>query len=180
MFAAVNASASARAATVARAARNSAPAPRAASFAYAQAAFTRSWLLNFSRPGSRLTAQSRRASNNASSGKQALANAQALFAISREDISLSVFAEPLKNGSAAHASVSAPATLWKSFRLPASSPPTFALACAHATFASARASKAPRAHSATEAEASVANRDSSKKSRLANAQLEAATSRAVK
>ena len=55
-----------------------------------------------------------------------------------------------------------------------------ALACAQATLVSARASKASRAHIAVETRASAAKRASSKKSRLANAQLDAATSRALK
>ena len=170
MFAAVNASASARASTVARMDANSAPAPRAASLAYAQAAFTRSCSLNRSSDGSPRAAQARSASNNASSGKHALANAQAALAISRGGIDIGSFclmndgfsvtvviaSPPLR---LAHL-VSARATPRKSAPRVASSPP-FALACAQATFASARASKASRAHIAADAFASAANRAAS-------------------
>ena len=172
MFAAVNASASARALIVARMAVNSACAPRAASLAYAQAAFTRSWLLKRSSRGSVVWTRSRSASNSASSGWHALANAQTAFAMSREGMSESDKVCVARR-------VSARATPEKRSLRPASSP-ALALACAQATFASARASKASRAHIAVETRASASNRASSKKSRLANAQLDAATSRALK
>jgi hypothetical protein len=93
-----------------------------------------------------------------------LANAQTAFAMSREGMS--------ESDKTAARRVSARATPEKRSLRPASSP-ALALACAQATFASARASKASRAHIAVETRASASNRASSKKSRLANAQLDA-------